>query len=119
LNLGVRVVASLAGSAMKEVPSKVVILGDGIAGMSAAHELIGRGLNVDIYDELRIPGGKARSIPVYPDVHGDRQVFEISLERWFHSEKVRLDPHARRAWLPGEHGFRFLPGQRKLRIRQD
>ena len=43
---------------------KVVILGGGVAGMSAAHELIERGFDVDVYERWSIPGGKARSIPV-------------------------------------------------------
>src|SRR5262245_14074715 len=78
--------------------------------MSAAHELVERGFQVEIYEELRIPGGKARSVPVYPGVHGDRAVFELSLERWFQSDSANLDPQAKRDWLPGEHGFRFFPG---------
>jgi uncharacterized protein with NAD-binding domain and iron-sulfur cluster len=92
------------------LPKKVVILGGGVAGMSAAHELIERGFQVEIYDELRIPGGKARSVPVYANVHGDRQVFDVSLERWFQSERTIRNPQTKRDWLPGEHGFRFFPG---------
>lgn len=64
---------------------KVVILGGGVAGMSAAHELIRRGFEVDVYELLSIPGGKARSIPVPGS-----------------GTKGRGD-------LPGEHGFRFFP----------
>jgi uncharacterized protein with NAD-binding domain and iron-sulfur cluster len=92
------------------LPKTVVILGGGIAGLSAAHELIERGFQVEIYDELRIPGGKARSVPVYPGVHGDQRIFDLSLQRWFQSEKTLRDPQAKRDWLPGEHGFRFFPG---------
>jgi len=92
------------------VPQKVVILGGGVAGMSAAHELVERGFQVEIFDELRIPGGKARSVAVYPDVHGDRRVFEVSTERWFQAERRNPNPDAKRDWLPGEHGFRFFPG---------
>src|SRR5262245_22540618 len=95
---------------MKELRKKVVILGGGVAGMSAAHELVERGFQVDIYDELRTPGGKARSVPVSPGVHGDRRVFELSLERWFQAERSKPGPEAKRDWLPGEHGFRFFPG---------
>src|SRR5262245_33624893 len=65
---------------------RVVILGGGIAGMSAAHELIERGFEVAVYESRSIPGGKARSIPV-PGSGVDG----------------RKD-------LPGEHGFRFFPG---------
>lgn len=64
---------------------KVIILGGGIAGLSAAHELIERHFDVEIYERLPIPGGKARSFPV-PGSGKDG----------------RKD-------LPGEHGFRFFP----------
>jgi uncharacterized protein with NAD-binding domain and iron-sulfur cluster len=65
---------------------KVVILGGGVAGMSAAHELAERGFDVAVYETRSIPGGKARSIPV---------------------PKTGIDG---RKDLPGEHGFRFFPG---------
>ena len=64
---------------------KVVILGGGVAGMSAAHELIRRGFQVEVYESLSIPGGKARSVPVPDSATSGRQE------------------------LPGEHGFRFFP----------
>lgn len=65
--------------------SKVVILGGGVAGLSAAHELLERGFEVEVYESKTIAGGKARSIPV-PGSGKDG----------------RKD-------LPGEHGFRFFP----------
>ncbi len=65
---------------------KVVVLGGGVAGMTAAHELIERGFDVVVYERKRIAGGKARSMPV-PDS----------------GKEGRPD-------LPGEHGFRFVPG---------
>ena len=64
---------------------KVIVLGGGVAGMSAAHELVERGFDVHVYELKSIPGGKARSIPV-PNSGTDG----------------RND-------LPGEHGFRFFP----------
>ncbi|MGJ7506625.1 hydroxysqualene dehydroxylase [Variovorax sp. GT1P44] len=64
---------------------KVIILGGGIAGLSAAHELVERNFDVEVYELLSIPGGKARSFPV-PGSGKDG----------------RKD-------LPGEHGFRFFP----------
>lgn len=66
-------------------PKKVVILGGGVAGMSAAHELIERGFDVSVYERWSIPGGKARSIPVPNSATEGRRP------------------------LPGEHGFRFFP----------
>lgn len=64
---------------------KVIILGAGVAGLSAAHELVERGFQVTVYEAKSIPGGKARSVPV----------FGTGL-------LGRKD-------LPGEHGFRFFP----------
>ena len=43
---------------------RVIILGGGVAGMSAAHELIERGFEVVVLERGDIAGGKARSIPV-------------------------------------------------------
>ncbi|MBL0387798.1 FAD-dependent oxidoreductase [Tumebacillus sp. ITR2] len=65
---------------------KVVILGGGVAGMTAAHELMERGFQVVVYEYKNIAGGKARSIP----------------------KKGTGTEH--RPDLPGEHGFRFFPG---------
>ncbi|NNC52854.1 MAG: NAD(P)-binding protein [Erythrobacter sp.] len=70
----------------------VAIIGGGVAGMSAAHELMrrnGHGVDYDItvYDaNPNRCGGKARSIPA-PNSGTDG-----------------------REDLPGEHGFRFFPG---------
>lgn len=70
---------------------KVVILGGGVAGMSAAHELIERGFAVDVYEKKPLYlGGKARSV----DVPGSTNV----------------TPGGTTLPLPGEHGFRFFPG---------
>jgi uncharacterized protein with NAD-binding domain and iron-sulfur cluster len=66
----------------------VIILGGGVAGMSAAHELAERGFEVEVYDKHRLcAGGKARSV----NVPG--------------TNKTIADKY-----LPGEHGFRFFPG---------
>jgi uncharacterized protein with NAD-binding domain and iron-sulfur cluster len=66
--------------------TKVAILGGGIAGMTAAHELAERGFEVTVYERHPDPGGKARSVAV-PKTGADG-----------------------RRPLPGEHGFRFFPG---------
>ena len=67
---------------------KVIILGGGVAGMSAAHELIERGFEVQVFEKkIKLPGGKARSVDV-PDYDAGEH----------------YNP------LPGEHGFRFFPG---------
>ncbi|MFB4306548.1 FAD-dependent oxidoreductase [Actinomadura sp. GTD37] len=64
---------------------RVAVLGAGVAGLTAAHELIERGFEVEVYERTAL-GGKARSI--FPPGTGTGG---------------RLD-------LPGEHGFRFFPG---------
>ena len=94
------------------MPKRVIVLGGGVAGMSAAHELIERGFDVEVYEWGDIAGGKARSIPVLEpasrlarsDLGG--RVFE-------NAPRTRVDQSASQAklpWLPGEHGFRFFPG---------
>ena len=64
---------------------KVIVLGGGVAGMSAAHELAERGFEVVVYEQRAVAGGKARSVDAIPGTGGRRA-------------------------LPGEHGFRFFPG---------
>src|SRR5919108_650320 len=62
------------------------VLGGGVAGLTAAHELAERGVEVVVLEARDIPGGKARSLPVPGSGIGGR------------------------ADLPAEHGFRFFPG---------
>ncbi|HEU4977512.1 MAG TPA: FAD-dependent oxidoreductase [Solirubrobacteraceae bacterium] len=64
---------------------QVAVLGGGMAGLAAAHELAERGFAVTVYERNAL-GGKARSIPVPGTAAGGRRD------------------------LPGEHGFRFFPG---------
>lgn len=63
----------------------VVVIGGGVAGLTAAHELVERGFDVEVYDTRTAWGGKARSQPVAGT-----------------GTQGRKD-------LPGEHGFRFYP----------
>jgi len=73
---------------------KVAVLGGGVAGMSAAHELIERGFRVAVFErQTELCGGKARSIPV--PVGGDNSIC--------------ADVEGPAGFLPGEHGFRFFP----------
>jgi 15-cis-phytoene desaturase len=62
----------------------VIVIGGGIGGLTAAHELVDRGFTVDVYEARSEWGGKARSQPGGPGSGG-------------------------RLPLPGEHGFRFYP----------
>src|SRR3954463_11316374 len=77
--------ALAAKRARPKRPRSVAVLGGGMAGLTAAHELAERGFAVTVYERNAL-GGKARSIPVAGTAAGGR--------------------HA----LPGEHGFRFFPG---------
>ncbi len=85
---------------------RVIIIGGGVAGLSAAHELCERGFRVTIYERWGVPGGKARSTWVpKPDVwpEGFMQPL-LGLGR-----QPSDDPQHRHE-LPGEHGFRFFSG---------
>ncbi|MGI9388536.1 MAG: hydroxysqualene dehydroxylase [Boseongicola sp.] len=90
---------------------KVVILGGGVGGMSAAQELIERGFDVEILERQLIAGGKARSIPVMEgeDDHGSKERHIRALEEWLKIDGPSTPPGVKRPWLPGEHGFRFFP----------
>jgi geranylgeranyl pyrophosphate synthase/uncharacterized protein with NAD-binding domain and iron-sulfur cluster len=73
----------------------VVVLGGGIAGMTAAHELAERGFEVLVLERRAAPGGKARSL------YGAPRLLGPGPERYQESTVP---------WAPGEHGFRFFPG---------
>jgi uncharacterized protein with NAD-binding domain and iron-sulfur cluster len=75
-----------AASANAATGKRVAVLGGGVSGLSAAHELAERGYAVTVYEYYDILGGKARSMPVPGTGSGGRKP------------------------LPGEHGFRFFPG---------
>src|SRR5580698_3205978 len=79
--------------------TRVVVLGGGVAGMSAAHELIERGFEVTVLERNDLAGGKARSIPVVDDGDG-KSGHQLA------SGAIGSIEHR----LPGEHGFRFFPG---------
>ena len=64
----------------------VAVLGGGMGGLAAAHELAERGFAVTVYEHKAL-GGKSRSIPA-----------------------TDLPVSGGRKPLPGEHGFRFFPG---------
>jgi geranylgeranyl pyrophosphate synthase/uncharacterized protein with NAD-binding domain and iron-sulfur cluster len=81
------------------MPTRVVILGGGVAGMSAGHELIERGFEVMVLESGDLAGGKARSIPVAHE--GEDTSGHQLADGAGGSIEHRV---------PGEHGFRFFPG---------
>ena len=89
----------------------VIVLGGGVAGMSAAHELIERGFDVEIYEWGNVAGGKARSIPVLEPLGqlGNHDVGGRVFEKLTRRRGDQPAPHEKLLWLPGEHGFRFFP----------
>src|SRR5690349_11056078 len=66
--------------------TSVGVLGGGVGGLTAAHELAERGFDVTVYEQRDAFGGKARSMHKPNSGKGGRKP------------------------LPGEHGFRFFPG---------
>ncbi|MFD5130449.1 hydroxysqualene dehydroxylase [Streptomyces olindensis] len=83
---GMGVGAGVASAAPASAGKRVAVLGGGVSGLSAAHELAERGYAVTVYEYYDALGGKARSMDVPGTGTGGR------------------------APLPGEHGFRFFPG---------
>jgi hypothetical protein len=61
-------------------PTKIAILGGGVAGMSAAQELAERGFEVEVYEHLAVPGGKARQR--HQAEHQDRRTRRPSRGAW-------------------------------------
>lgn len=71
---------------MPNTTTRVAILGGGVGGLTAAHELAERGFEVHVYERNDICGGKARSL------------------------ETTTSNSSAPPGLPGEHGFRFFPG---------
>ena len=58
---------------------KVAILGGGVGGLSAAHELIERGFAVSVFERSNLFGGKARSIYVPTPEPGVVSTYPVSM----------------------------------------
>ena len=88
----------------------VAILGGGVAGMSAAHELAERGFTVHVFEKQALPGGKAREIPV---LHSTQEPLQQSPQEILNLRNYTSGrgwaAQGPQVWLPGEHGFRFFP----------
>ena len=68
---------------MRNTSATVAVLGGGVGGLTAAHELAERGVAVSVYEAADSLGGKAKS-------HTYRPTSNVA--------------------LPAEHGFRYVPG---------
>lgn len=68
---------------MQGQPATVAVLGGGVGGLTAAHELAERGLSVTVFEAADSLGGKSKS-------HAYKPTPGVS--------------------LPAEHGFRYVPG---------
>ncbi|WP_040406182.1 hydroxysqualene dehydroxylase [Amycolatopsis nigrescens] len=85
LGTGIGMTLGAVPAAASRSGRRVAVLGGGVGGLTAAHELAERGFEVTVHERKAL-GGKARSIPVPGSGTGGRPD------------------------LPGEHGFRFVPG---------
>lgn len=70
---------------MEDPGKTVIVLGGGVGGLTAAHELVERGYSIQLFERRESFGGKARSVEVPNSGTGGRKN------------------------LPGEHGYRFFP----------
>jgi 15-cis-phytoene desaturase len=81
----IRALSGAPRSTRRRRARRVAVLGAGVGGLTAAHELIERGYEVDVYDAAPEAGGKSKS------------------------QSLRGTGTGGRRDLPGEHGFRFFP----------
>jgi uncharacterized protein with NAD-binding domain and iron-sulfur cluster len=88
---------------MSQAPKKVVVIGGGVAGLTAAHELQGRGFEVVVCERNTVLGGKARSLRVETLSNNDLRLGPHPGLRDVYPSKDIIG-------LPAEHGFRFFPG---------
>lgn len=113
---------------------RVAVLGGGVAGLTAAHELIERGFQVTIFEAAPAPddgaiwralGGKARSFdaPMTSDLvsglkaretvdeHGNKAQWDgLAPVHAGALEEVAAELRAEGKVFPAEHGFHYFPG---------
>ncbi len=87
---------------------RVLVLGGGVAGLTAAHELAARGYTVTLFEaDPFLVGGLARSqYCALPDPSPDNQELASSSVSF---ADATAEVGGARAFLPGEHGYRFFP----------
>lgn len=107
--------------------TRVAVLGGGIAGLTAAHELSERGFEVTVFEAARLPaggepwqvlGGKARSFdaPMTSDIIAALEA-KVGVDasgrapvRAEAVEEVERALRKKKAVFPSEHGFHYFPG---------
>ena len=100
----------------------MAVVGAGIAGLTAAHELAVRGFEVTVYEagDHDAIGGKARSFPVVlpeglfagdaPAAAGASPEVDVAVDRTEPASPSSGVVPAGSVTVPAEHGFRFFPG---------
>ena len=79
--------------------------------MSAAHELVERGFDVEVYEKQYIPGGKARSIPVFEELddRGSQGVHVRSIEKFRRMKGHELALHRKAPLVTWRARLSLLP----------
>ncbi len=100
-----------AGDANAGAGRRVLVLGAGVAGLTAAHELAVRGFSVTVVEEHPyLVGGLARSQYCRAPPPGDAGGFHaLAEESVSFKDAIKVSAAGARGYLPGEHGYRFFP----------
>lgn len=86
----------------RRAETRVAVIGAGIAGLAAAHELSSRGVNVTVFEETKLPGGRINTQTI------GRLAFDSGAD-FFSENYVTLKHYAKELgieWLPTRAGGR-------------